>query len=144
MNILHVTLTFAAVAALMNIWLGWRVGQVRISEKVLTGDGGNVRVICRMRAHANYAEYTPFVLILIGALEVSGAWPLALWVAGAIYFLGRIAHAFGMDATDKPGKGRSIGIMTTMLVLLGLAGWALYVVATGPLSVTVPIETRAG
>lgn len=121
---LPITLTFAGVAALLNLWLGWRVGQVRMSEKVSTGDGGNHRVICRMRAHANYTEYTPFVLILIAALELSGAWPLALWAVGAIYFLGRIAHAFGMDATS-PGKARMIGISVTMLTLLGLALWAL-------------------
>ncbi|MEP6786488.1 MAG: MAPEG family protein, partial [Sphingomonadales bacterium] len=127
---LPITLTFAGVAALLNIWLGWRVGQVRMKEKVLTGDGGNQHVICRMRAHANYTEYTPFVLILIAALELSGGWPLALWAVGAAYFLARIAHAFGMDATT-PSKARMIGIAVTMVTLLGLAIWAL-VVSYGP------------
>lgn len=131
---LPVTLTFAGVAALLNVWLGWRVGQLRIREKVLTGDGGNHRIICRMRAHANYTEYTPFVLILIGALELSHGWPLALWLVGAIYFLGRIAHAFGMDH-PYPAKGRQIGTVTTMLTLLGLAIWAL-VVSYGPVART--------
>lgn len=121
---LPITLTFAAVAALLNIWLGVRVGQLRIREKVLTGDGGNQRIICRMRAHANYTEYTPFVLILIGALEYAGRWPFALWAVGAVYFLGRIAHAFGMDQ-PYPAKGRQIGTATTMLTLFGLAIWAL-------------------
>lgn len=127
---LPVTLTFAGVAALLNIWLGWRVGQVRMAEKVLTGDGGNHRVLCRMRAHANYVEYTPFVLILIAAIEFSGGWPLALWAVGAVYFLARVAHAFGMDAS-KPSKARMIGISVTMLTLLGLAVWAL-VLSYGP------------
>lgn len=131
---LPVTLTFAGVAALLNVWLGWRVGQVRIREKVLTGDGGNQRLICRMRAHANYTEYTPFVLILIGALELAHGWPLALWLVGAIYFLGRIAHAFGMDR-PYPAKGRQIGTVITMLTLVGLAIWAL-VVSYGPVART--------
>jgi uncharacterized protein len=140
--VLPVTLTFAAVAAIMNIWLGWRVGQVRIAEKVLTGDGGNMRVICRMRAHSNYIEYTPFVLILIAAIELAGGAPMALWIVGAVYFLARIAHAFGMDATDKPGRGRGIGIMATMLILLGLGGWALYISYATPHVPTVTL-TRA-
>jgi uncharacterized membrane protein YecN with MAPEG domain len=127
---LPVTLTFAGVAALLNIWLGWRVGQVRMAEKVLTGDGGNHRVLCRMRAHANYVEYTPFVLILIAAIEFSGGWLLALWAVGAVYFLARIAHAFGMDAS-KPSRARMIGISVTMLSLFGLAVWAL-VLSYGP------------
>jgi uncharacterized membrane protein YecN with MAPEG domain len=121
---LPVTLTFAGVAALLNIWLGWRVGQVRIREKMLTGDGGNHSLVCRMRAHANYAEYTPFVLILIAALELAGRWPFALWAVGAIYFLGRIAHAFGMDQ-PYPAKARQTGTGITLLTLLGLAIWAL-------------------
>lgn len=121
---LPVTLTFAGVAALLNIWLGLRVSQVRIREKVLTGDGGNHRLICRMRAQANYVEYTPFVLILIGALEFAGRWPFALWTVGAVYFLGRIAHGFGMDQ-PYPAKARQIGTGITLLTLLGLAIWAL-------------------
>lgn len=127
---LPVTLTFAGVAALLNIWLGWRVAQVRLREKVLTGDGGNHSVTCRMRAHANYTEYTPFVLILIAVIELVGGWPLALWVTGAVYLLGRIAHAFGMDG-PYPARGRQIGTATTLLTLLGLAIWAL-VLSYGP------------
>jgi uncharacterized protein len=138
-TILPITLTFAAVAALMNLWLGWRVGQVRIAEKVLTGDGGNMRVICRMRAHSNYIEYTPFLLILMAGIELASGSPLALWAVGAVYFLARVAHAFGMDATDKPGKGRGIGIGITMLVLLGLALWALWIAYMAPRVTTVAV-----
>lgn len=124
MLVLPVTLTIAGAAALINIWLGWRVGQVRISEKVSMGDGGNARVVCRMRAHANYAEYTPFVLILLGLIEAARGTSLILWAIGGVYLLARIAHAFGMDATS-PSKLRMIGTIATMLALLGLGAWAL-------------------
>ena len=127
--LLPVTLVYAAVAALLNVWLGWRVGQVRIAEKVLLGDGGSPRLTCRMRAHANYTEYTPFVLILIAVIELARGWPLALWAVGALYFAARIAHAFGMDA-PHPAKGRQFGTIVTMLTLLGLAGWAAYLALT--------------
>ena len=69
--ILPITLTLAGAAAVINIWLGWRVGQKRISQKVSIGDGGDPAVVCRMRAHANFVEYTPFVLILIGLIELA-------------------------------------------------------------------------
>lgn len=124
MIILPVTLTIAGAAALINIWLGWRVGQVRSSEKVSMGDGGNPRVVCRMRAHANYTEYTPFVLILLGLIEAARGTSLILWAIGGAYLLARIAHAFGMDATS-PSRARMIGTFATMLVLLGLGGWAI-------------------
>ncbi len=127
--ILPVTLTFCGVAALMNFWLAIRVGQARTREKVPLGDGGNDFVIARMRAHANYVEYTPFVLLLIGALELShtgAASPNWLWIVASVYFLGRIAHGLGMDRGAFT-KGRAIGTITTMLTLVALGIYAIAV-----------------
>lgn len=118
--LLPVTLTAAAAAAILAIWLSIRVGQVRASEKVSLGDGGNEKVVRRMRAHANFVENTPFVLILIAAIEMTGKGGNWLAYVAAIYMLGRIAHALGMD-NGRFGKGRMIGTLVTMLTLLGLA-----------------------
>jgi hypothetical protein len=124
--VLPITLTIAGAAAILNIWLGWRVGQVRISNKVAMGDAGHPAVIARMRAHANFVEYTPFVLILIAVIELAVGTELWLWAAGAVYLLARIAHAFGMDV-QPPGRSklRGIGILVTMLTLLGLGLYAV-------------------
>ena len=125
--ILPITLTIAGAAALLNIWLMIRVGQVRTSEKVSVGDGGNEKVLRRMRAHSNYIETAPFILILIGLIEMTSKGetsPTWLWIAGGIYLLGRIAHGIGMD-DGKFGKGRMIGTIVTMLTLLGLSLYAV-------------------
>ena len=124
--ILPITLTLAGAAALINIWLGWRVGQKRISQKVSIGDGGDPAVVCRMRAHANFVEYTPFVLILVGLIELADGTSLWLWAVGALFLLARIAHAFGMDV-QPPARSalRGIGIVVTMLTLLGLGLYAI-------------------
>lgn len=123
--ILPITLTVAGAAALINIWLMVRVGQVRTSEKVSIGDGGNEKVIRRMRAHSNYIESAPFVLVLVGAIELaSTSSPVWLWIVGGLYLLGRVAHGVGMD-DGRFGKGRMIGTLVTMLVLLGLAIYAI-------------------
>src|SRR5690349_5026430 len=85
---LPITLTFAAAAALLNFWLAMRIGRLRMSEKVLHGDGDNTLLAKRIRAQANYVEYTPFVLILTGAVEGalgSASW---LWVLSLLYILG--------------------------------------------------------
>src|SRR3712207_1417931 len=66
MTTLPITLTIAGAAALMNLWLGLRVSMLRRRHKVSIGDGGNDAVRTRMRAHANFAEYTPIFLILLG------------------------------------------------------------------------------
>ena len=117
---LPITLTIAAGAALVNIWLMIRCGQVRTKEGINIGDGGNDMLIRRMRAHANFIESAPIVLILIGALETSGGTQNWLWYVGIAYIFGRLAHGLGMDGGTF-GKGRSIGTLISMLTLAGLA-----------------------
>src|SRR5918998_3828282 len=98
--ILPITLTIAGAAALLNVWLARRVGQMRLAHKVSIGDGGNEALIARMRAQANFIEYTPFFLILLGLIELAIGSRVWLWVVAVIYILARIAHAFGMDRSQ--------------------------------------------
>ncbi len=135
--ILPVSLTAAAAAALINLWLGIRIGQVRTSEKVSIGDGGNEKVIRRMRAQANFVEFTPFVLILIALIELAAGTSTLLWAAMAIYMVARIVHALGMDGM---AMGRPIGIMLTLLIMTGLAGYAAYIAHSSDGKVTAPAE----
>jgi uncharacterized protein len=121
--LLPITLTIAAAAALINIWLMIRCGQARTKEKISVGDGGNEFVIRRMRAHANFIESAPIVLVLIAALELAGGTSNWLWLVGATYIVGRLAHPFGMDGTFE--KGRAIGTILTLLTMLGLAVMAV-------------------
>jgi uncharacterized membrane protein YecN with MAPEG domain len=120
---LPITLTAAGAAALINLWLAMRVGQVRTREKVSIGDGGNENVIRRMRAHANFTEFTPFVLILIAAIELVGGTSTWLWAVSSLFLVGRLLHAFGMDGFMP---GRMIGTIVTMLTLVGLGGFAIF------------------
>lgn len=128
MFFLPVALVTAGAAALLNFWLGLRVSRLRISEKILVGDGGNPRMIARMRAHLNFAEYAPLVLILIALIELARGTQLWLWVVAALFIVGRVLHAFGMDGWRQ---GRMIGIAITMLTMLGLAGYAVFLGYTG-------------
>ncbi len=122
---LPVTLTIAAGAALVNIWLMIRCGQARTKGGVSIGDGGNEYLIRRMRAHANFVESAPFVLVLIAALEATGGTNNWLWGMGILYIVGRLAHGLGMDG-GAFGKGRMVGTLITFVTLIGLAGWALW------------------
>jgi len=122
--ILPITLTLAGAAAILNIWLAARVSRLRALHKVSIGDGGNEALVRRMRAHANYGENMPLVLILIGLIELAGGDARILWGAGIVFILARILHAFGMDQ-PSPSRLRMIGMIGSTLVLIGLAGWAL-------------------
>jgi uncharacterized protein len=121
MLILPVALAATGAAAILNIWLGMRVGRTRVAEKISIGDGGNPRLIARMRAQLNFAEYTPIVLILIALIELAEGTRGWLWIVAALYILARILHPFGMDGWMT---GRTIGVAVTMLTLLGLGIYA--------------------
>jgi uncharacterized membrane protein YecN with MAPEG domain len=124
--ILQTTLSLAAAAAVLNFWLAVRTSKLRISTKVLHGDGENPLLLRRMRAQANFVENTPFVLILIAAIEMTGKGGQWLAIVGAVYLLARIAHAFGMDK-DHASPLRGAGFLVTALVLLGLALMAVLI-----------------
>lgn len=133
-----VSLVLVAALALTNLWLGMRVGQVRGSEKVSVGDGGNERVIRRMRAHANFAENAWLVLALVLLIELSVGTSVWLWAAAAAFVLARVAHGFGMDGWYP---GRMGGTLVTMLLQLALAIWAVAIPLThGAPKVETPIE----
>jgi hypothetical protein len=120
MIVLPVTLAAAAAAAILNIWLGIRIGTVRTALGISVGDGGSEALQRRMRAQLNYVENTGFVLVLIAAVELAGRGSWWLSLVAAAYFLGRVAHGFGMDG-GKAQIGRMVGTLVTMLVQLGLA-----------------------
>ena len=119
-----ISLIFIAAAALVNFWLAMRCGQVRRAEKISHGDGGSPLLSRRMRAQLNFAENTPIIMLLVLALELAGANSDALWAISAIYIVGRICHALGMDPDSS--KLRMIGVLATFLITLALAGWAIY------------------
>ena len=116
--LLPTTLCLTAAAVLINFWLGMRIGKLRHALKVSVGDGGHEPLLRRMRAQANFLESAPLTVILVAAVELAGEGGAWLAPAGAMFMLGRIAHAIGMDGAFK--AGRPIGMLTTYLFQLAL------------------------
>jgi len=121
---LPVTLAAAAAAALVNIWLSARVVTARRPLKISVGDGGDDVVLRRMRAHANFAENMPIFLILLAALEIAGGDRTILVPAAIAFVIARIAHGIGMDG-GSVARLRMLGMMTTTIAILLLAGYAI-------------------
>src|SRR5579875_2701054 len=94
--ILPITLTMVAACVLLNVWLARRVGQMRHAHKVSIGDGNVEPLTARMRAQANFVEWAPFFLILVGAIELAEGQPIWLWAVAVLFIVVRIVHAFGM------------------------------------------------
>ena len=129
--ILPITLTIGAAAAVLHIWLAARVSQLRSRHKVSIGDAGNEALIRRMRAHANYGENLPVVLILLALLELAGGDARILWGAAILFILSRILHAFGMDRRS-PSRLRAFGMIGSTIALVLLAGYADFTVYQHP------------
>ena len=117
-----VTLVLTGLLAFVNLWLSIRVGQVRRSEKVSVGDGGNDRVVRRMRAHANFAENAWLVILLVLAIELSIGSSSWLWIAAGAFVLARVLHGLGMDGWSA---GRGAGTLITFALELALGLWAI-------------------
>ena len=128
--ILPITLTTAAACAVINLWLALRLVRGRLKGKILIGDGGDVSMLAGMRAHANFVEYAPFVLILIGLIELAGGSPFWLQVAAVVFVVARIAHPLGMFRGNE-NPLRAVGILATWVILALLAGWAIAIAYQG-------------
>ena len=131
MQMLPITLTIAGAAALLNLWLSIRVSALRFRHRVSIGTGGDAVVETRMRAHANFTEYAPLFLILLGLVELARGSETWLWAVAIAFVLGRLAHAFGMDR-PAPNVLRVGGMVLTYLPLLILAAYALAIPYSEP------------
>ncbi len=122
--LLPIALTTAGAAALVNFWLSWRIAQVRTSDNIWIGDGGNERLTALMRAQLNFAEYAPVVLILIALIEWGRGFQWWLAAVAAVFIIGRICHGLGMGGW-RPG--RVIGMACTAPVMIGLGLYAIVI-----------------
>jgi hypothetical protein len=129
--ILPITLTIAGAAAILHVWLSLRVSRLRRPLKIGVGDGGNEVLLRRVRAHGNFSENVPIMLVLLGFIELATGGNLWLWGAAILFVLARIAHAFGMD---RPGANplRVGGIAVSWTVLIGLGVYAILLAYQSP------------
>jgi hypothetical protein len=110
---------YTALNALLMFALALNVGLRRGAQKQLQpGDMGDAVLTRAIRAHANFAEYAPLVLLLVFAMALLGA--PADWVhgLGGGFTAGRICHVFGMMRDRHPNAVRFVGNLATGLALL--------------------------
>ena len=122
---LTITALYAGVLGLMSLALAMPAGRLRGATKISVGDGGDPDLLLAMRRQANFLEYVPLFLIILGVLELNGVAALPLHVLGAGMVVARIAHAVGLRGDTIQGAGRLVGAMGTMLVSLVASIWAI-------------------
>ena len=110
---------YAALSALLIIWLSLRVIKFRHSTKVSLGDGGKSELQTAIRAQGNATEYIPISLILLLLLELNEAHFTLIHVGGIAILAGRLVHARGLLTGGI--RYRVLGMQITIFTLIGLA-----------------------
>lgn len=130
MTTFQIVALYIALHLILVSVLIFRVGQLRMKEKISIGDGESPALFARIRAHGNYVETAPFALVGLIALAMLGAHAIALHVFGAAFLLGRILHAHAMAQKNSLGRGRGLGMMMTLFTFLGTSLYLLYLIFT--------------
>lgn len=119
---LPITSLYAGLLGLMFLVLSARVSGRRRATQTSLGLGGDRELECRVRAHGNFAEFVPMLLILLGLLEFSGAPGWQVHALGTALLAARLLQALGLSANRM--TPRFFGSALTYTVL-GVASAAL-------------------
>ena len=128
MTRMEIVALYVALNILILIWLTFRVIAVRRKDLVSLGDNENTRLRRRIRAHGNFIEYAPLALIGLFALAQFEVSHIGLHIIGLLFVIGRILHPFGLEGKNAVGKGRLIGMLMTLLALIGTALYLLFLI----------------
>ncbi len=125
---LPVTLVFSCVFALFALFLSARAGTYRgkAGASVLYGEPVNQELAVRVRAHQNFLEYVPMMLIMMGMIEINGGSRTFLGIVGLLLVIARIAHVVGLKYDNMAHKGRFIGAAGTALITLVTIAYGLW------------------
>ena len=119
MGSVAITAFYAGILAIVLVFLSLRIIVVaRARAHVAYGDGGKPELTPVVRAQANFTEYVPLSLLLIGYLEITGVSANLIHGLGATLVVARVLHPLGLRHPGGPNVLRILGTVTTILVLL--------------------------
>lgn len=123
-----VTSLYAALLALLYLALSIRVVVHRARSGVVHGDGGQDLLNRVIRAHGNFSEYVPFILLLTALAEMRGApgWSVHLLLGPLV--VARAMHPVGMLMPVGSTAQYAWRATSTTITWLALAGASLLLI----------------
>lgn len=121
MQLPSITSAYLGILALLYLVLGLQVSRLRQGNKVLFGDGGNIKLRSAIRAHANFVEYVPIIVLMVALLEMSGMPAMRVHLLMGALLVARLLHPLGMYVGPRTLQFqicRVGGILLTLLVML--------------------------
>jgi uncharacterized protein len=113
-----ITALYASALTALFVYLSGRVIAWRRTQRVEIGDGADRELLRRMRVHANFVEYTPFFLVLMGLAESLASPKIILHAMGAVFVAGRLMHAYALSQTPHVLKMRVAGMVLSLNTLI--------------------------
>lgn len=123
---MFITGIYAAILAFIYTGLSYNVVRQRRKNNVPLGNGESKDVEKAMRAHGNFAENIPFLLVLLFMIEFKGGPSYLVHLIGSFALLGRILHAQGILKTRGISYGRFLGMVLTYFAFLISGGTLIY------------------
>lgn len=108
---------YAGILGLMLIALSMNVSMARRNAKASIGDGGDETLRRRIRAHGNFIEFVPLIVLLLALCEHLGLGTLFIHILGLVLLASRVSHAYGISQVDEVFAFRMIGTLGTFAVL---------------------------
>ncbi|HRD27918.1 MAG TPA: MAPEG family protein [Caulobacter sp.] len=109
----HASALWVGLHILLMLVLSLLVVRLRNKHKVFLGDEGIPELAQAIRAFGNASEYVPPGLAGLIALDLSGATPLLIHLAGFILLVGRVVHAVGLSNSVGTSIPRALGMTMT-------------------------------
>lgn len=121
-----ITGLYAGILGFIYIALSWNIIMKRREFKVGIGDGGNQILKKAIRAHGNFAEYVPLILIMMILVEYTTANTVMMHALGVILVIARLLQAIGLLKTEVVSIERVVGTLTTFAIMAVLALMLIY------------------
>ncbi len=115
---LPITSLTAAILAVVYVGLAVFIIRLRFRLRVGLGDGNQPELQRAIRMHGNFAEYVPFMLLLLllcEAQQIAAPW---LYLLAGLTVFGRLSHALGLWLRSGTSVPRFLGMISTFAVLL--------------------------
>lgn len=114
------TALYAGCLALLFTMLSVHVVVLRGRTGIVHGDGSHDLLNRTIRSHGNFAEYVPYILLMVGLLESAGGRSAVIHLLLGPLVLARLMHPVGMRqpiGSVKQYAWRATSVTVTWLVL---------------------------
>mmetsp|Transcript_9908 Transcript_9908/g.11247 ORF Transcript_9908/g.11247 Transcript_9908/m.11247 type:complete len:144 (-) Transcript_9908:246-677(-) len=135
----QITGLFTGILTFLFVGLTLRVVQLRRRDHENWGDAADSDLNIAIRTHANFAEFVPLALLLLGLCEASFFDSGILYALGGLLTLARFAHAHGMYTKTLATRGAGL-MLTNLVIVIGSVLVLQNFFAYGGSSVSVSIK----